>query len=193
MRIVSGKFRGRKIFVPNTHATRPTMDRTREAVFNMLLNAPWAQQSDGRSILNGAVVLDVFAGSGAYGLEALSHRAKCVTFLDHGKEAIQAIKRNIETFNVQEMTRILRQSPLKISNRREGNVADIAFFDPPYGEDLIIPSVEALHVKNWINEKTYLVFETESKKSETLPANLEIFSQRVYGKSKISIGYLLKS
>lgn len=189
MRIVGGQFKGRSIAVPKTKETRPTMDRTREAVFNILLNAPWAKKEDGTSILNQSSVLDIFAGSGAYGLEALSHGANQVTFFESGSRACDAIEQNIFKFDIKEEARINRGDVLK-SGFSVSPSADIAFFDPPYGQDLIVETIFLLTEKGWLSKDTLLVIETEAKYSDPMPENLSILSERIYGKSKIIIGRL---
>lgn len=189
MRIVGGQFRGRSIIVPKSDETRPTMDRTREAVFNSLENAPWAKGEDGTSILRGATVLDVFAGSGAYGIEALSRGAEYVTFFEHSAEAIKAIDDNVIKLDVKEKTKTMRGNVLTVPAARY-QLPHVAFFDPPYGKDLITQSIKALKKRGWLSSKTLLVIETESKKSDELPNSFEILSERTYGRSKVVIGRL---
>ncbi len=187
MRIIGGQFRGRSIAVPNTQATRPTMDRTREAVFNMLLNAPWAKGEDGTPLMRGARVLDVFAGSGAYGLEALSHKAAHVTFFDNNRQASQVIESNIAKFQVEPQIKMIFGDVLKIPSGN--NTADIAFFDPPYGQGMLDKTITMMRKKEWLSDQTLLVIETESKTAEIVP-KMAVLSERIYGKSKIVIGRL---
>lgn len=189
MRIVGGQFRGRSIIVPKSNETRPTMDRTREAIFNILENAPWAKNVDGTSILRGATVLDVFAGSGAYGVEALSRGAEYVTFFEYSAEAIKAIADNVVKLDVKEKTKTMRGNVLTVP-ATQYPLPDIGFFDPPYGKDLIAQSIKALKKKGWLSPETLLVIETESKKPDALPDGFEILSERSYGKSKVIIGRL---
>lgn len=189
MRVVGGQYRGRSIIAPQTRETRPTMDRTREAIFNILLNSPWAKKEDGTSFLQGAVVIDVFAGSGAYGLEALSHRAQHVTFFEQGPRASDAIEQNVFKFDVVNKTKIMQGNVLTVPVSKYA-VADIAFFDPPYGEGLILKTIDVLGQKGWLNQKTLLVIETEDKNPDELPSGFQTLFERSYGRSKVIIGRL---
>ena len=130
MRIVGGAHRGRPLVAPKGHSTRPTADRTRQALFNVLEHAPW-----GRS-LAGALVIDLFAGSGALGLEALSRGAAFCTFVDDDPAARAAITANIEALKMTDRMQILAADAGRLPTSAEGPF-DIAFLDPPYGKDLV--------------------------------------------------------
>ncbi len=125
MRIIAGEFGGRRIGAPETDLTRPMLDRVREAVFSRI---------DGR--LEGARVLDLFAGSGSLGLEALSRGAEHVRFVERGTDALATLTRNIQDLGVKERTRIWRGDALRSDSwrdrRRDEPLFDLAFFDPPY-------------------------------------------------------------
>jgi 16S rRNA (guanine966-N2)-methyltransferase len=182
MRIVSGEFRGRKIIVPDTPDTRPTMDKTRQAIFNILRSAAWALKPDGSPILHGAHVLDVFAGSGAMGLEALSQGADKAIFVESGKLAIDAIKKNIETFKIAPRTKMIAADVLKLP-AYNGKAFDLAFLDPPYFDGMLAGALNALRDKNYISAETLLVLEMQKK--EDAPEGVSILDTRQYGVSKV--------
>jgi 16S rRNA (guanine966-N2)-methyltransferase len=122
---------------PKGHSTRPTADRTRQALFNVLEHAPWGRP------LSGARVIDVFAGSGALGLEALSRGAACCAFLDHDPAARAAIAANLETLRLGERGRIIAADATRLPTLPD-RPFDLAFLDPPYGQDLAAAALAAL-------------------------------------------------
>ncbi len=183
MRIVSGEFRGRKIIVPDTKDTRPTMDKTRQAVFNILRSAAWALKSDGAPILHGARVLDVFAGSGAMGLEALSQGAQGAVFVESGKLAVEAIKKNIAAMSLTARARVMEKDALKLPPNGEG-AYDLVFLDPPYDEGLLSDALDALREKGYIGAETLLVLEMQKK--HDAPQGVTILDARQYGVSKVT-------
>jgi 16S rRNA (guanine966-N2)-methyltransferase len=130
MRIVSGTFKGRSIRAPEGRATRPTGDRARESLFNILEHAPWSAG------VVGARVLDLFAGSGALGLEALSRGAVFALFVETDEAARGAIRANIEALGVFGVSRVHRRDATELGVRPAGLAApfDLVFLDPPYGQ-----------------------------------------------------------
>lgn len=187
MRIVSGEWRGSTIHVPDTAETRPTMDRTRQAVFNILRSASWALNESGDPLLHDALVLDVFAGSGAMGFEALSQGAANAVFFEQGALAIQSIEKNrIKLRGAADVTSIIKGDVLKAPVNK-GEAAQIAFFDPPYHDEVLGQSLQALHTKNWISNDTLLVLEMYKATQFTAPQGMSVqhFDARIYGTSKI--------
>jgi 16S rRNA (guanine966-N2)-methyltransferase len=179
MRIVAGKFRGRTLAVPDTKDTRPTMDRTRQAVFNILRSASWALKNNGEPVLYDARVMDAFAGSGAMGFEALSQGAAFCTFIDHAPLAAQAIQKNIDKIGLKECSSLIKAPVAKIP---AGEACQLAFFDPPYHENLLPEALKILQAKNYIDASTLLVLEMH--KQENL-MDVQILDERMYGMSKI--------
>lgn len=180
MRIVAGQWRGRQILVPDTKETRPTMDRTREAVFNILRSASWAMGPNGAPLLNGAKILDVFAGSGAMGFEALSQGAVEAVFFENGKAALDVIKKNIEKLNAK--ATIVAGAVEKIP-ANAGNLAALAFLDPPYDLGLVESALQTLKDKGWIDTNTLLVMETRKTEEVT---GVDILDTRLYGMSRMT-------
>lgn len=157
--------------MPDNAVTRPTMDRTREAVFSMLR---------AREAVMGAKVLDVFAGSGAYGFEALSQGAAHVTFFEQDQQAQLAIRGNIKAIGCETSATLISGDARKAPH---GTPATLAFFDPPYHENLIEPALRHLVAQGWIGSNALLVLELE--KDEPEPQGLKMLDTRVYGTSKI--------
>ena len=124
MRIIAGEFRGRTLRPPGDRRTRPTADRVREAWFSILGDR-----------LSGATVVDLFAGSGALGLEALSRGASHVEFVEVGKSAVTALRANVAALDAEERVKVHRFDALRFVDRLDEGSFDIAFADPPYGHD----------------------------------------------------------
>lgn len=192
MRIVSGLWRGSTIFVPDTTDTRPTMDRTRQAVFNILRSAQWALDQQGIPLLHDAAVLDVFAGSGAMGFEAVSQGAAQAVFFEQNPVAVQAIEKNrIKLRGALDKTRLVKGDVLR-APVCDGTAAALAFFDPPYDQGLLAPALAHLLARGWISRATLLVLEMQKNEQPALQDGLvpEMFDARIYGTSKIMFARL---
>ncbi len=182
MRIVGGNLRGRAIRAPEGRGTRPTSDRARESIFNVLAHAPWAPP------LHGARVIDAFAGSGALGLEAVSRGAVFCLFVETESAARGCIRDNIEAFQLFGITRIHRRSATDLGNRPSGlgQPFDLVFLDPPYAYNLVPKALDQLVRGAWITPGALAVAETSS--DEQLPVNFgwEMLDERLYGAARIS-------
>ena len=152
MRIVAGRWRGKALVAPPGFATRPTSDRVRQAVFDRLWHAPWA----GRACIEGAVVLDAFAGTGAMGLEALSRGAARAAFIEHDRAALAALRANVAACGAGTQTRVLSTDALRPP---PGEPCDLVFLDPPYGLGLLAPAIAALQAAGWIAPGALLLLE----------------------------------
>src|SRR6516164_1773455 len=130
MRIIAGAWRGRTLVAPRGTATRPTADRVRQALFDMLMHASWG----GRAIMEGANVLDAFAGTGALGLEALSRGAGHATFVEQDREALVALRANIAACRAQDRSTVIAGNALAIG---PGPGFGLVFLDPPYDQGLV--------------------------------------------------------
>ena len=180
MRIVSGQFKGHPISAPKTRDTRPTSDRARESLFNILAHAAYAPD------LQGARVLDLFAGSGALGLEALSRGAAVCVFIETGRAARAAIQSNITALGVSEQARLHHRGATDPGSRPAAfeQPFDLVFADPPYGKGLVRPCFEALQAGDWIGTNTLLVAETGMKESLDIP-ELEVIADRKIGAARV--------
>ncbi len=178
MRIIAGSLRGRVLSAPPGAATRPTADRARQALFDMLWHAPWA----GRAAVDGAHVLDAFAGTGALGLEALSRGAAQVTFIENNKAALKAIRDNIGACRVEAQCRLL----VADATRPPPAPApfSLVFLDPPYGQDLAPRALAALRAAGWIAPGALVVVEVAAEENPHLPG---IIDSRTHGAARIIV------
>jgi len=176
LRVIAGNHRGRRLEAPAGDAVRPTADRTREAVFNILAHAGWGP--DGSSALSGATVLDAFCGSGALGLEALSRGAAACAFLDSSQEALNCVRRNLATLREEARASLIRGDALTPPAAREP--ASLAFLDPPYGRDLPGPALTALARQGWFAPGALIVVETAARDALPTPPFLELLDERSY-------------
>lgn len=180
MRIVGGRFKGRVIAAPNGRDTRPTSDRARESVFNMLAHADWSPGIEGRR------VLDLFAGSGALGLEALSRGAAFALFVETEAAARGAIRDNIEAFGLFGETRIHRRDATDLGVKPAGlnDPFDLVFLDPPYNKGLGERALSRLRDGGWITADAPIVYECAADETPVL-AGYETLDTRAYGAAKV--------
>lgn len=178
MRIVAGAWRGRALTAPPGQATRPTADRVRQALFDMLLHAPWA----GRHSIEGAQVLDVFAGTGAFGLEALSRGAARATFVENDRAALIALRANIAACRAQERARVLATDALAI---QPGEPATLLFLDPPYRQDLVPRVMSRLRAAGRIAPGALIIAETA--RDEPPPTSTPPLAERCHGSARLTI------
>ncbi len=181
MRIVGGSLRGRPISSPQHEGLRPTADRVRESLFNVL-----AHGVDGLS-LPGARVIDLFAGTGALGLEAISRGAVFCLFVDTEAAARALIRTNIETFGLTGATRIFRRDATDLGPA--GTVApfDVAFLDPPYEEGLGEKALASLAEGGWLVPGAIIVLEERAGISVVLPEAFTEIDRRTYGDTQVVI------
>jgi 16S rRNA (guanine966-N2)-methyltransferase len=175
MRIVGGRFRGRAIAAPPGMATRPTSDRVREALFNIL-----AHGVDGFS-LEGARVLDLFAGSGALGLEALSRGAAYCLFVEDDADARGAIRQNIEALGLTGASKLWRRDATKLGPASSMQPFQLLFADPPYGKGLGEAALGAALAGGWLAPGAMCVLEERADAEIATPAGLELADTRSYG------------
>ncbi len=175
MRIIAGRYKGRRLVAPPGLETRPTSDRARQALFDMLIHAPWAEGA-----LRGAVVLDAFAGTGALGLEALSRGAAYVTFIETGRPALAALRANVAACGADEASRVL---PADARRPPPGCACDLVFLDPPYGQGLVPVAVAALAAAGWITSRSLIVAEVGAQ--EPAPTQAALFAERRLGAAKV--------
>lgn len=174
MRLIAGKFKGRLLNRPDERIARPTTDRNREALFNILSHSPHVT-------LAGAVVLDVFAGSGALGLEALSRGAQKVFFVEHHPAVIRVLRQNIDALGCHDQAVLLAVDAHKLPQAPEP--VDLVFMDPPYRQELEAATLAALRQKGWLQTATLIVVESHSKDTLNLPPSFVLIDQRIYGNS----------
>ncbi len=185
MRIIAGRFRGKKIYSPDDDTIRPTSDRVREALFSILAS----KLPNGFAELK---VLDLFAGTGALGLEALSRGAQLAAFVDNGIQARGIIRSNIELFGVGGKSKLLKRDAIDLGTAQKFLPFDLVFIDPPYGQGMAEKALMSANKGNWIAPGALIVVE-ESQKWEldiSRDDNLhdfELVDRRDYGQTSIWI------
>ncbi|WP_421695617.1 16S rRNA (guanine(966)-N(2))-methyltransferase RsmD [Aestuariivirga sp.] len=179
MRIVGGKFKGHSIAPPHGSATRPTSDRVRESVFNILAHGIHGLE------LEGARALDLFAGTGAMGLEALSRGARFCQFVEDSSEARGLIRKNADALGVIGLAKIWRRDATRLGPCAPQPKFDLVFADPPYGKGLGEQALAALVAGEWLNPGAIVVLE-ESEASAIAPVDgLTLIDERDYGATTI--------
>jgi 16S rRNA (guanine966-N2)-methyltransferase len=179
--IVSGAFRGKPISAPAGAATRPTSDRARQAIFNILEHAPWSRG------VGEARVIDLFAGSGALGLEALSRGAAFCLFVETDEAARGAIRENVEVMQLFGRTRVHRRDATRLGVRpgADGPAFDLAFLDPPYAKGLGEAALETLAEGGWLAEGATVVFERGAEEPLFEVPGYEPLDKRRYGAARL--------
>lgn len=176
MRIIAGEWRGRRLTAPRGDVTRPTADRTREALFSMLLSRLGS--------FEGLSVLDLFAGSGALGLEALSRGAASCLFVEQDAEALKALRANIDALAVRGTATVQAGSVLAMSAARGS--ADLILLDPPYGTGAGQVALDRLLRLGWIGPQSWISLETDAKEKVAV-AGLVVETERKVGKARLHL------
>jgi len=181
MRIIGGSLKGRAIKAPDGRTTRPTSDRARESLFNVLQHAEWAPG------LEGARVIDAFAGSGALGFEAMSRGAAFCLFVETDAGARGCIRDNVEAFQLFGTTRIHRRSATDLGPKPAGlgGLFDLAFLDPPYHHGLVPLAMAQLASGQWLAPEAVVVAETGSDEPPLAVPDWTILDDRNYGAARV--------
>lgn len=178
MRIVGGRFKGRALAAPRTWAVRPTSDRLRETLFNVLAHAYDDPVPDAR-------VLDLFAGTGALGFEALSRGAAYALFVDDSAEGRGLVRSNIDTLGVAGITKVFRRDATRLGAAHPNQPFSLVFCDPPYGKGLATQALSGALAGGWLVPGTLCVIEEAAEAEVTLPAGFELAEERAYGDTKV--------
>ena len=181
MRIVSGSFRGKALATPQGEATRPTSDRARQAIFNILEHAAWSKG------VRDLRVIDLFAGSGALGFEALSRGAAFCLFVETDEAARGAIRENVEAMGVFGQTRVHRRDATDLGLRPggDGPAFELVFLDPPYAKGLGERALEKLAAGGWLAPSAIVVFERGASEPEVSVAGFTHLDVRDYGAARV--------
>ena len=179
MRIVGGRLGGRTLASPRSHAIRPTSDRLRESLFNILVHAYGDP-------VTGARVLDLFAGTGALGLEALSRGAKFAQFIDDGAEARALIRQNVEALGLAAATRIFRRDATKLGAAHPVAPFALVFLDPPYGKGLAEKALVSARDGGWLAPGALIVVEEAADAAFMAPAGFEELERRRYDDTEVA-------
>jgi len=181
MRITGGEYRGRLLQSPKDRTIRPTSDKVRLAIFNIL---------NSRGLVQQAVVLDAFCGTGALGLEALSWGALCCTFMDKNRESLSLSKENFAALKIDAKQSFLLKDATKPGEKpAEIMAADLVFLDPPYRQDLIPASLSSLEKDGWIAQGAHILVESEDSfdPAGLSPLGYDVLMIRDYGDTRIAL------
>jgi 16S rRNA (guanine966-N2)-methyltransferase len=180
MRIIAGRHRGRRLEAPPGLAIRPTGERAREALYDILAHGRFAE----RPVYEDARVLDAFAGTGALGLEALSRGARFATFLENDRAARATLARNVATLGEMQRAQVIAADALHPP--RPSGPCDLAFLDPPYGEPVAAPALAALAAMGWFADGALIVVELAARADFSPPPGFTLLEERRYGAAKIA-------
>jgi 16S rRNA (guanine966-N2)-methyltransferase len=186
MRVVGGRLRGRTIASPTTHEIRPTQDRLRESVFNILMHAYANPVLDAR-------VLDLFAGTGALGIEAISRGAAFTLFVDNGAEARALLRNNVEALGLGGVSKVYRRDATALGPAHPMQPFTLAFLDPPYGKGLAERSLASLRDGGWLANDALVIVEEASASAVSAPDGYTELERRAYGETEFAFLRLIGS
>jgi len=173
MRVVGGRLRGRNLAAPSSRDIRPTADRLRESVFNILMHAYDNPIQDAR-------VLDLFAGTGALGIEAVSRGAAFALFVDNGAEARALLRSNVESLGLGGVTKVYRRDATDLGPAHPVEPFALVFLDPPYGKGLAEKALASLRDGGWLVPDALLVVEEAGAAAFAAPEGFEELERRAY-------------
>ncbi len=185
MRIIGGSFKGKKIFLPKNKVTRPLRDLVKEAIFNLIEHSNKLNFN-----ISNSEILDLFAGTGSFGLECISRNAKQVTFIENYQEALFILKRNVTSFDIKKKIEIIEKNCFNffVSKQSFKGKFDLIFMDPPYKENKINSLIEIIKKESILKKNGILIIHRHRKDNLKITEKLRILDQRNYGISKIIIG-----
>ena len=188
MRIISGDLRGSTLYITKDKTTRPLKDMVRESIFNLLIHSNKISFQLARSN-----VLDLYAGTGSFGLECLSRQAKSVYFVEKEKNAIEILEKNIEKLKVKNKAKIFFNDIFELIEKQNifESKFDLIFCDPPFKNTNVKKLIELIFNKNLLNKNGIIILHRNKTTKEELPNYFEIVDERIYGISKIIFGKLL--
>ena len=177
MRVVAGRLRGRNIASPSSNDIRPTQDRLRESVFNILMHAYENPVLDAR-------VLDLFAGTGALGIEAISRGAAFTLFVDNGAEARALLRNNVEALGLGGVTKVFRRDATNLGPAYPVEPFSLAFLDPPYGRGLADKALASMREGKWLVPGALIVVEESKAAALSAPEGFEELERRAYDETE---------
>src|ERR1051326_429651 len=183
MRITAGGFKGRTLVPPKDRNVRPTSDKVRQAIFNILEHKDFSFPFR----LEGARVVDLFAGTGAMGLEALSRGARYCLFVDDAAESRALIRQNVEAFGLTGASKIWRRDAAKLGALDTLAPFDLAFLDPPYRKDLIAPALMGLRDGGWLVSEALVIAEMAEEENYPSTDGFAVMDDRIYGDTRVVI------
>ncbi len=188
MRIIAGELKGYTLYIPKDKNTRPLKDMARESIFNLLTHSNKILLQ-----LKQSNVLDLYAGTGSFGLECLSRQAKNVCFIEKRKSAVEILKKNIEKLKLKKKIKIFHDDIFKLIQKKNifESKFDLIFCDPPFKDTNVEKLIELIFNRNLLNKNGIIILHRNKATKEKLPNYFEIIDERVYGISKIIFGKLL--
>ena len=188
MRIIAGKLKGATLHMPKDKNTRPLKDLARESIFNLLTHSNKILLQ-----LKHSNVLDLYAGTGSFGLECLSRQAKSVYFIEKRKDAVEILKKNIEKLKVKNKIKIFFNDIFELIKKQNifESKFDLIFCDPPFKDTNIEKLIQLIFNKNLLNKNGIIILHRSMTTKEKLPNYFKIVDERVYGMSKIIFGKFL--
>ena len=186
MRIISGNYRGKKIFIPKDKNTRPLRDMVKESIFNLIEHSKKININ-----IEDSNILDLFSGSGSFGLECISRGANKVTFIENYPSILNILKKNIDLLNAKKSSDIIESNCFDVLNSEKfsNSKFNIIFVDPPFKEKKINSLLNRIQEMKILQKNGVLLIHRHKSDDIDLNDNLNIVDQRVYGISKITIGY----
>lgn len=176
MRVITGSAKGRRLLSPKSKKIRPALDQVKEAIFNILFD------------VTDLHILDLFAGTGSMGIEAISRGARSATFVDDFASATELIKKNLKLCGFLDRARVIKSSAgsaIKMLSRR-AEIFDIIFVDPPYQKNLVNPTLKVLVESTVLKPSSIIIIEHHPKEAVTPPPGLQITDSRKYGQTMIT-------
>ena len=185
MRVISGDLKGKKISLPDDKKTRPLRDLVKESIFNLI------EHSNKFSLkLNNANILDLFSGTGSFGIECISRNAQKVTFVENYDLALKILKKNIKSFGIQDKSEIIEKNCFDFFESKKifKEKFNLIFMDPPYKENKINLIIEQIKEREILDKNAILIIHRHKKDNINISHKLNILDERNYGLSKIIIG-----
>ena len=188
MRIIAGKLKGHILHLPKDKSTRPLKDLVKESIFNLLAHSNKISLKIQKSN-----ILDLYSGTGSFGLECISRCAKCVYFVENGKSVIEILKKNIEKLNVKNKIKIFFNDIFDLIEKQNvlKSKFNLIFCDPPYKDTNVERLIKLIFDKNLIIKNGIIIIHRNKTTKDKLPDNFEILEERIYGISKIIFGKFL--
>jgi 16S rRNA (guanine966-N2)-methyltransferase len=184
MRIIGGNFKGKKIFLPKDKKTRPLRDLVKESIFNLIIHS-----NKFNCVVENSNILDLFSGTGSFGIECISRNAKKVTFIENYKEALNVLKKNIFDLDVQNKFEIIEENCFNFLNKNKFKEKfNIIFMDPPYKEKNLNFIINFVIEEKILDINGILIIHRHIKDTINISDKLKIIEERSYGISKIIIG-----
>ena len=181
MRIISGNFKGKKINLPKDKNTRPLRDLVKESIFNLILHSKEINLT-----FDNSNILDLFSGSGSFGLECISRGSKDVVFCENYIKVINILERNIENIGCTKNTQVIIENTYDFLNRKHfDNLFDIIFLDPPFKETKIEELFTSIYEKKILNKDGIIILHRNKKSKDSIPSNCKILIKKNYGNSKV--------